>query len=212
MIRAEKQNNSINNSQAPGEVSIGTTSQALISSVLEDSETYLEGLRLEDKYISSPSSWMLAQTFKENRDAALSVRNRLVKELTVYKPFLRQHPFNKYFMMVDERTNRVNEIDKYLNFTRQVGNDNADRITESDIERARQVPIESLYSFAKVQRSSKTIKTCCPFHNDEKPSMVIYKDTNSFYCFSQCQVGGDAIAFLMKLEGLSFVEAVGRLK
>jgi len=203
MVRVNTQKNY--NPPTPGETSFDVSLHALTSSTLEDSETYLEGLRLEDKYISSPSSWMLAQAFKDNRDAALSVRNRLVKELTVYKPFLRQHPFNKYFMMVDPRTQRVNEIDKFLNFTKEVSNE-SNKITQDDIERAKLTPIESLFSF-KAQHK----KYFCPFHDEERGSFHIYKDNNSFYCFS-CQCGGDSIEFLRKLEGLSFVEAVGRLK
>ena len=200
MIRANK--NSIKNPQSSGDVSIGTTSNALISSTVED--LYLEGLRLKDKYIFPPSSWMLAQAFKENRDVALSVRNQLVKELTVYKPYLRQHPFNKYFMMIDPRTQRVNEIDKFLNFTKEVSI-NSNKITQDDIERAKLVPIESLYSF-KMQGK----KFMCPFHDETQGSFHIYKNNNSYYCFS-CHCGGDSISFLRKLEGLSFVEAVGRL-
>ena len=202
MVRVNTQKNY--NPPTPGETSFDVSLHALTCSTLEDSETYLEGLRLEDKYISSPSSWMLAQTFKENRDAALSVRNRLVKELTVYKPFLRQHPFNKYFMMVDPRSQRVNEIDKFLNFTKEVSI-NSNKITQDDIERAKLVPIQSLYSFK--QRGKKIF---CPFHDDIKNPSASIKD-NNFHCFT-CNVHYDSIEFIKQLNGLSFVDAVGRLK
>ena len=172
----------------------------------DSSEEHLFMLSLEDKYIFPPSSWMLAQAFKDNRDAALSVRNQLVKELTVYKPYLRQHPFNKYFMMIDPRSQRINEIDKFLNFTRVVNEPSDSRITQDDIERAKLVPIESLYDLRHKHK-----KIFCNFHNDLKnPSAIIYKDSNRFHCFT-CDLNLDSIEFIRKLKGIGFVEAVKEL-
>lgn len=51
-------------------------------------------------------------------------------------------------------------------------------------------------------------KTTCSFHYpDTRPSLHVFRKTNSFYCFS-CGIGGDSIAFIMKLRGLSFKEAL----
>jgi len=36
----------------------------------------------------------------------------------------------------------------------------------------------------------------CPFHEDKKPSMHIYPDTNTYYCFA-CRKSGNGITFLM---------------
>ncbi len=47
----------------------------------------------------------------------------------------------------------------------------------------------------------------CPFHNDKKPSFVIFLATQSFYCFG-CQVHGDVLSFLMRMENLTFREAL----
>lgn len=44
----------------------------------------------------------------------------------------------------------------------------------------------------------------CPFHNDTKPSLHIYK--NSFYCFS-CGVGGDVVKFVALYLGVSNYDA-----
>ena len=47
----------------------------------------------------------------------------------------------------------------------------------------------------------------CPFHADRTPSLVLYPDTQSFYCFG-CRASGDVIALIMKAERLSFRDAV----
>lgn len=78
---------------------------------------------------------------------------------------------------------------------------------ELDVEGAKQIPLESLHDFGKMKHGSKRIHTSCPFHDEKKPSFVIYKDTNSYCCFS-CQAAGDNIDFVMKLNGCEFVDAV----
>lgn len=47
----------------------------------------------------------------------------------------------------------------------------------------------------------------CPFHTEKTPSFVIYKDTQSYYCFG-CQMGGDAINFVKNIERIDYTEAV----
>ena len=53
-------------------------------------------------------------------------------------------------------------------------------------------------------------KGLCPFHDEKSPSFNVNPSKNFFHCFG-CGEGGDVIAFLMKIEGLSFTEAVERL-
>lgn len=50
----------------------------------------------------------------------------------------------------------------------------------------------------------------CPFHSEKSPSFHVNEVRKTFHCFG-CGEGGDAIAFLMKVEGLGFVEAVQEL-
>lgn len=48
----------------------------------------------------------------------------------------------------------------------------------------------------------------CPFHNDyETPSMRIYTDTNTWYCFG-CQQGSSVFDFTMLTDGSTFQEAL----
>lgn len=56
----------------------------------------------------------------------------------------------------------------------------------------------------KVSRSGIT---CCPFHNDRHPSMLV---DERYYCFG-CQETGDVIDFVGKLFGLSPYDAAKKL-
>ena len=61
-----------------------------------------------------------------------------------------------------------------------------------------------------VKRSGTSYKACCPFHQEKTPSFTISPDKGLYYCFG-CQTGGDIFDFLMKVESLSFNEAVRKL-
>lgn len=50
-------------------------------------------------------------------------------------------------------------------------------------------------------------KCCCPFHKERTPSLNIFDDTNSFYCFG-CGQSGDEIEFVKEYKGLTFPNAV----
>ena len=62
-------------------------------------------------------------------------------------------------------------------------------------------------SYVTLKRSGRTYKCLCPFHSERTPSMVVYPESNSFYCFG-CGAGGDTITFIMKAENLDYIEAV----
>ncbi len=53
-------------------------------------------------------------------------------------------------------------------------------------------------------------KGLCPFHDEKNPSFHVTPSKGYFHCFG-CQVGGDVIAFIMKLEHLTFMETIERL-
>ena len=56
----------------------------------------------------------------------------------------------------------------------------------------------------------------CPFHNDKTPSMRVYEETNTVYCFSgNCKTHGkslDVIDFIMHQEGLNKRAAILKAK
>src|SRR4051812_12805334 len=54
------------------------------------------------------------------------------------------------------------------------------------------------------------MKGLCPFHDEKTPSFNVNPSRGGYHCFG-CGEGGDVISFVMKLDGLSFVETVERL-
>ena len=61
-----------------------------------------------------------------------------------------------------------------------------------------------------LRRTGRNYKAVCPFHNEKTPSFTVSQDKQMFYCFG-CQEGGDMFTFVMKIEGLTFVEALKKL-
>lgn len=53
-------------------------------------------------------------------------------------------------------------------------------------------------------------KGLCPFHDEKSPSFHVTPGKGYFHCFG-CQVGGDVIAFIMKIDHLSFTETIEKL-
>jgi DNA primase len=53
-------------------------------------------------------------------------------------------------------------------------------------------------------------KGLCPFHDEKSPSFHVTPSKGFYHCFG-CQSGGDVISFVMKIEHMSFTEAVERL-
>ena len=66
--------------------------------------------------------------------------------------------------------------------------------------------IEELTGQKAVQYSNELKAICCPWHEDKKPSLVIYSNTNSYFCFP-CSFGGDVYNFYSKFKGCSFRQA-----
>src|SRR3954453_19880351 len=50
----------------------------------------------------------------------------------------------------------------------------------------------------------------CPFHEDRNPSLTLTPDGGHWHCFG-CGESGDAAAMVMRLEGVTFPEAVAYL-
>lgn len=69
-------------------------------------------------------------------------------------------------------------------------------------------PIETvLGSYVNLIKHGHNYVCSCPFHSEKTPSCTIFPDSQNFYCFG-CGAGGDVITFIMKIENLSFIEAI----
>jgi DNA primase len=89
----------------------------------------------------------------------------------------------------------------------------AGRIREEDIAEVREkAPIDEVVSSYVTLRNAGggSQKGLCPFHDEKSPSFHVTPARQFFHCFG-CQEGGDVFTFLMKIDGVSFVEAVERL-
>lgn len=76
----------------------------------------------------------------------------------------------------------------------------------------RGVLIENVVShYVQLRRRGKNFVAQCPFHDDRIPSFVVYPVTQSFYCFG-CKAHGDVVDFLMRIEKLTFPEALQTLR
>lgn len=54
------------------------------------------------------------------------------------------------------------------------------------------------------------LKALCPFHIEKTPSFTVNRPRQIFHCFG-CGKGGDALAFMMEHDGLTFNEALRKL-
>ena len=82
-------------------------------------------------------------------------------------------------------------------------------IPEAVIEdvRARTDIVQVIGDRVPLKRAGAAWKACCPFHNEKTPSFTVNPQRQSFKCFG-CGEGGDVFKFLMKHDGMSFVDAV----
>jgi CHC2 zinc finger/Toprim-like len=75
-----------------------------------------------------------------------------------------------------------------------------------------QVLLEDLVArTVPLSKSGSHLRGRCPFHDDETPSFVVYPQNQTFHCFG-CQAHGDVLTFLMRVENLTFHEALERLR
>ncbi|MFI0897020.1 DNA primase [Streptomyces sp. NPDC020983] len=89
----------------------------------------------------------------------------------------------------------------------------AGRIRDEDVKAVRDaVPIDAIVSEYLQLKSAGggNLKGLCPFHDEKSPSFQVSPSKGLFHCFG-CGEGGDTLAFVMKVDHLSFTEAVERL-
>ncbi|MFF3558689.1 DNA primase [Streptomyces sp. NPDC002574] len=89
----------------------------------------------------------------------------------------------------------------------------AGRIRDEDVKAVRDaVPIDAVVSEYLQLRNAGggNLKGLCPFHDEKSPSFQVSPSKGLYHCFG-CQEGGDTLDFVMKVDHLSFSEAVERL-
>lgn len=86
------------------------------------------------------------------------------------------------------------------------------RFGESFLEeiKARVRPSDVVGRHVKLKRQGREFAGLSPFTNEKTPSFFVNDEKGFYHCFSSGK-HGDAISFLMEVEGLSFPEAVEKL-
>ena len=67
--------------------------------------------------------------------------------------------------------------------------------------------VQIISEYVNLKQSGKNFLGLCPFHSEKTPSFTVNPEKKLFKCFG-CGEGGTVFQFLMKQEGLDFVEAV----
>ena len=70
--------------------------------------------------------------------------------------------------------------------------------------------VQLIGEYVKLTRAGRNFKALCPFHGEKTPSFMVNPELQIFKCFG-CGAGGDAYAFLQRIEGLEFGEALRTL-
>ena len=78
-------------------------------------------------------------------------------------------------------------------------------------ELAARNPIEDVVGqYVSLKRSGANMFGLCPFHGEKTASFSVAPDKGIYYCFG-CHKGGNAVNFMMEIEGLSYPDAVRNL-
>ncbi|SFC52736.1 DNA primase [Alkalibacterium subtropicum] len=69
--------------------------------------------------------------------------------------------------------------------------------------------VQVISQYLQLRKSGQNHFASCPFHDDKTPSFSVSEKKQIYHCFS-CGRGGNVFSFLQEIEGISFVEAVGK--
>lgn len=88
----------------------------------------------------------------------------------------------------------------------------AARITDHKKEEIRDAAdiVDVVSDYVKLKKAGAAFTGLCPFHNEKSPSFYVTPRLGIFKCFG-CGEGGDVFNFVMKMEGVGFVEAMRSL-
>lgn len=64
--------------------------------------------------------------------------------------------------------------------------------------------------YVPLKKSGANYFGVCPFHNEKTPSFSVSREKQIYYCFG-CGAGGGVINFIMRIENMTFMEAVHHL-
>jgi DNA primase len=81
--------------------------------------------------------------------------------------------------------------------------------TKEQVKRAINI-VDLVGDYLQLRREGRAYKALCPWHDDSHPSLQVNPERQSFKCWV-CDIGGDVFSFVMKMENLTFPEALAHL-
>jgi hypothetical protein len=104
-----------------------------------------------------------------------------------------------------DKINSWEDVLKFINF-RNMLSDNIthDRLTELQIERARNITIEKLLDHLWIEYWKRSC--ACPIHNWDSKDSFSFKDS-VYHCFV-CLASGDVISLIWILHKINFVQSI----
>lgn len=67
--------------------------------------------------------------------------------------------------------------------------------------------VDVISGYTELKQKGSQFMGCCPFHSEKTPSFSVSREKQLYHCFG-CGEGGTLIDFIMKIENLSFPEAM----
>ena len=86
-----------------------------------------------------------------------------------------------------------------------------ENMEEFNMEAIKQIPIEDIIDDEPTYQSSTRAKYRCPIHEERTASFVVYRDSNTWYCFGSCASGGDNIKLYQLIHNCDFITACNEL-
>lgn len=70
--------------------------------------------------------------------------------------------------------------------------------------------VELISDYTRLERAGKNYRGLCPFHSEKTPSFHVSPALGRFHCFG-CGASGDHFAFIERIEGIGFRDALQKL-
>ena len=70
--------------------------------------------------------------------------------------------------------------------------------------------VDVVSGYVRLKKTGANYVGLCPFHSEKTPSFTVSAEKQLFKCFG-CGEGGSVVSFMMKIENLSFPDAVRKL-